>query len=154
MILCINIDYICVQFPFHDITLTCLFSENCPAQSCPGEGFVGKDCSCKCPTNNPNNPVQNCTGTAVVTTTAGSVSTIRTTTPREGNGLLRENLKLYSKSTFSQITRQQLHLVQVRTVLRFYNFRINDVLKSLHNLILHVCIFYIITVNINRLSIV
>ncbi|XP_048730230.2 zinc metalloproteinase nas-14-like [Ostrea edulis] len=59
-------------------------NENCPAQSCPGEGFVGKDCSCKCPTNNPNNPVQNCTGTAVVTTTAGSVSTIRTTTPREG----------------------------------------------------------------------
>ncbi|XP_061162948.1 blastula protease 10-like [Saccostrea echinata] len=71
---------------FNDIKLANIMyncAENCPAQSCPGEGFVGKDCSCKCPTNNPNNPVQNCTGTTLVTTTSVSSSTIRTTTPME-----------------------------------------------------------------------
>ncbi|XP_062596522.1 zinc metalloproteinase nas-13-like [Saccostrea cucullata] len=74
---------------FRDIKLANLMyncAENCPAKSCPGEGFVGKDCSCKCPTNNPSSPVQNCEGTALVTTT--SVPTIRTisptTTPRVG----------------------------------------------------------------------
>ncbi|XP_061197640.1 zinc metalloproteinase nas-6-like [Saccostrea echinata] len=72
---------------YNDIKLANIMyncAENCPAQSCPGEGFVGKDCSCKCPTNNPNNPVQNCTGTTLVTTTSVSSSTIRTTTPTEG----------------------------------------------------------------------
>lgn len=43
--------------------------------NCPGEGFVGKDCQCKCPTNDPNNPIQPCTGTAASTTTTAAPPT-------------------------------------------------------------------------------
>ncbi|XP_062596519.1 zinc metalloproteinase nas-4-like [Saccostrea cucullata] len=71
---------------FRDIKLANLMyncAGSCPAQNCPGEGFVGKDCRCKCPTGDPNNPVQNCQGTPVATTTsAPSMSTTPpTTTP-------------------------------------------------------------------------
>lgn len=52
---------------------------SCPAMECPGEGFVGKDCQCKCPTNDPNNPIQTCSGTAVSTTTTSATPT--TTAP-------------------------------------------------------------------------
>lgn len=48
---------------------------SCPAMSCPGEGFVGKDCQCKCPTNDPNNPIETCTGTAMSTTTTSATPT-------------------------------------------------------------------------------
>uniref|UniRef100_K1PZB2 Uncharacterized protein n=1 Tax=Magallana gigas TaxID=29159 RepID=K1PZB2_MAGGI len=48
---------------------------SCPAMNCPGEGFVGKDCQCKCPTNDPNNPIQTCAGTAASTTTTAAPPT-------------------------------------------------------------------------------
>lgn len=48
---------------------------SCPAMNCPGEGFVGKDCKCKCPTNDPNNPIQTCAGTAASTTTTAAPPT-------------------------------------------------------------------------------
>ena len=34
------------------------FSGHCEKLSCPGEGFVGKDCTCWCP----GNPVKACDG--------------------------------------------------------------------------------------------
>ncbi|XP_061162947.1 blastula protease 10-like [Saccostrea echinata] len=77
---------------FSDIKLANLMyncAASCPAQNCPGEGFVGKDCQCKCPTGDANNPVQNCQGTPVATSTSGltttsnSVVTTTTTPPIE-----------------------------------------------------------------------
>lgn len=63
-----------------------LLSANCPSLLCPGEGFVGKDCSCKCPTGNPNSPIQNCASipqstTTTQSTTSGAVVASTTAAP-------------------------------------------------------------------------
>lgn len=65
---------------FRDIKLANLMyscNEGCPSKTCPGEGFVGKDCKCYCP----GNPIQECSGTStggkVVTTTRRPVGTTR-----------------------------------------------------------------------------
>lgn len=74
---------------FRDIKLANLMyncAANCPSLLCPGEGFVGKDCSCKCPTGNPNSPIQNCASipqstTTTQSTTSGAVVASTTAAP-------------------------------------------------------------------------
>ncbi|XP_048775567.2 zinc metalloproteinase nas-14-like [Ostrea edulis] len=73
---------------FRDIKLANLMyncAGSCSAQSCPGEGFLGKDCRCKCPTNDPNNPIQNCLGTPVVTTTSQTTASPAPSTTSSGD---------------------------------------------------------------------
>ncbi|ESO97657.1 hypothetical protein LOTGIDRAFT_181619 [Lottia gigantea] len=65
---------------FRDVKLANLMyscAAECTRQTCPGEGFQGKDCRCYCPmeTTNIQNPVKLCDMTATTR------RTIRTTTP-------------------------------------------------------------------------
>nr|XP_022335713.1 low choriolytic enzyme-like [Crassostrea virginica] len=62
---------------------------NCPQQTCEGEGFVDKNCQCKCPTNDPNNPIQNCQGTPVGSSTSAPVTTTTTTPSGECSDMNR-----------------------------------------------------------------
>lgn len=79
------------RLPFLSQILGCIhwgytfvfYPGNCPQQTCEGEGFVDKNCQCKCPTNDPNNPIQNCQGTPVGSSTSAPVTTT-TTTPSGG----------------------------------------------------------------------
>ena len=57
----------------------------CPAIQCPGEGYVGKDCGCKCPSGDPNNPVQNCASIPQTTTTTQSTTTGSTASTTTGS---------------------------------------------------------------------
>ncbi|KAK3083946.1 hypothetical protein FSP39_005797 [Pinctada imbricata] len=73
---------------FRDFKLANLMyncNSGCQTVQCPGEGFQAQDCQCRCPTGNPNNPIQVCGsttgGSTASPTTARPAST---TTPTRG----------------------------------------------------------------------
>ena len=44
------------MFPFDDVIM--LFTAHCGSRTCPGEGYLDKNCVCQCP----GSPLQVCTG--------------------------------------------------------------------------------------------
>ncbi|XP_078337797.1 zinc metalloproteinase nas-13-like [Crassostrea virginica] len=92
---------------FRDIKLANLMytcSATCPAIQCPGEGYVGKDCGCKCPSGDPNNPVQNCASIPQTTTTTQSTTTGSTASTTTGSTITTTTGSTVTTTTGSTVT--------------------------------------------------